>query len=116
MKLNLGLSVIMIFTLGFSAVAFAQTKSSSAQGGTGKEIFANKCELCHGSDGAGTPVGKSLKVADLRSALVQKKSDADLSHVISQGKNSMPGFGNDLSADDIKAVLSYVRTLKMKKK
>ena len=117
MKLNLGLFVIMIFTLGFSAVAFAQTQSSSgAQAGTGKEIFTRKCELCHGSDGAGTPVGKSLKVADLRSALVQKKSDADLSHVISQGKNSMPGFSNDLSADDIKAVLSYVRTLKTKKK
>jgi len=116
MKSSLVLSAIVVFAMGFSETAFTQTQSSSTEGGVGKEIFAHKCELCHGNDGAGTPVGKNLKVADLRSALVQKKSDADLSHVISQGKNSMPPFGNGLSNDDMKAVVSYIRTLKTKKK
>jgi len=116
MKLTLVLSAIVIFTAASSLVAFTQTQPSSADNGAGKEIFVHKCELCHGSDGAGTAVGKGLKVADLRSALVQKNSDSDLSHVISQGKNGMPAFGNDLSADDIKALVLYVRTFKAKKK
>ena len=113
MKLSMVLCTIVIFVVGFSAAAFSQTATPSSQG---KEIFAHKCETCHGSDGAGTPVGKSLKVADLRSVLVQKKSDADLEHVISEGKNSMPAFGNALSSDEVKALVSYVRTLKAKKK
>jgi len=113
MKLSVGLSTIVIVVVGFSAVAFSQTAASSSQS---KEIFARKCETCHGSDGAGTPVGKSLKVADLRSLLVQKKSDADLEHVISEGKNSMPPFGSSLSPDEVKALVSYVHTLKTKKK
>jgi len=113
MKLSMVLYTIVIFVVGFSAAAFSQTAASSSQS---KEIFARKCETCHGSDGAGTPVGKSLKVADLRSLLVQKKSDADLEHVISEGKNSMPPFGNALSSDEVKALVSYVRTLKAKKK
>ena len=116
MKLSMVLTRITIFAFGFSAAAFSQTESSSNQGRSGKEIFAHKCETCHGSDGAGTPVGKSLKVADLRSVLVQKKSDVDLSHVISEGKNSMPAFGNDLSPAEVKVIVSYVHTLKTKKK
>ena len=115
MRSSLVWSAIILFIFGFSVAVFSQTEASSAQS-SGKEIFAHKCVTCHGNDGAGSPVGKSLKVSDLRSPLVQKKSDADLSHVISEGKNSMPPFGNDLSADDIKAVLSYIRTLKARKK
>ena len=116
MKLSMVLFAIMIFAIGFSAAAFSQTDGSSTQDKSGKEIFTHKCETCHGGDGAGTSVGKSLKVADLRSVLVQKKSDADLLHVISEGKNSMPAFGNDLSSEEVKAMVSYVRTLKTKKK
>jgi mono/diheme cytochrome c family protein len=115
MKLSMVLFAIMIFAIGSSAAAFSQTDGASTQE-SGKEIFTHKCVTCHGSAGAGTPVGKSLKVADLRSVLVQKKSDADLSHVISEGKNSMPAFGNDLSPEEVKAMVSYVRTLKTKKK
>jgi len=113
MKLSVGLSTIVIVVVGFSVAAFSQTAASSSQS---KEIFARKCETCHGSDGAGTQVGKSLKVADLRSVLVQKKSDGKLAHVISEGKNSMPPFGNAISSDEVKAMVSYVRTLKAKKK
>jgi mono/diheme cytochrome c family protein len=116
MKLNLTLSTMVILAAGVSPAAFSQTEASSAQGRSGKEIFTQKCETCHGSDGAGTPVGRGLKVADLRSAFTQKKSDADLSRVVSEGKNSMPAFGNDLSADQVKAVVSCVRSLRPRKK
>ena len=70
---------------------------------------------CHAKDGSGdTPVGKSLQSADLRSPEVQKKSDADLTESISEGKGNMPAFKTLLSADEIHSVLGYVRTLAAK--
>jgi len=81
----------------------------------GAEVFKSKCVVCHGPDGSGnTAVGKSLKVANLRSAEIQKKSDAELTQSISDGKNNMPAFKGDITDDEIHAVLSYVRTLAAK--
>ncbi len=56
-------------------------------------------------------MGKSLQSADLRSPEVQKKSDAELTESISEGKGNMPAFKTLLSEDDVHSVLSYVRTL-----
>jgi len=61
-------------------------------------------------------MGKTLKVPNLRTALIQKKGDAKLTQVIAQGKANMPAFGTALSADEIKDVVAYVRTLVPKKK
>jgi cytochrome c6 len=97
------------------AIIVASTPAASQDVAAGAEVFKSKCVVCHGPDGSGnTAVGKSLKVADLRSAEIQKKSDAELTQSISDGKNNMPGFKGDLSDDDIHAVLSYVRTLAAK--
>ena len=52
--------------------------------------FRTKCAMCHGQDGAGSAVGKSMNVPDLRSPVVQKLSDAELAQVISNGKGGMP--------------------------
>jgi mono/diheme cytochrome c family protein len=40
-----------------------------------------------------------------------KISDADRTVVVKNGKNKMPVFGDKLSADQITAVLGYIRTL-----
>lgn len=77
----------------------------------GAATFKTKCAPCHGPDGSGqTPVGKSLKVRDLRSAEVQKLSDAEITNVLTAGKGKMPA--SKLSADDMKAVIGFIRTLK----
>ena len=69
--------------------------------------------MCHAANGAGdTPAGKSLKARDLRSAEVQKQTDAQLTTVITNGKNKMPKFGDKLSKDEIAALVAYVRKLK----
>jgi len=77
----------------------------------GAAIYKTKCAPCHGPDGSGqTPVGKSLKVRDLRSAEVQKMSDAEITKVLMDGKGKMPA--SKLAAADIKAVIGFIRTLK----
>lgn len=76
-------------------------------------IYKGKCAMCHGPDGAGqTPTGKTMKVRDLRSADVQKMSDADLTKIISDGKGKMPAYKAKLSAADVAALVGFIRKLK----
>lgn len=75
--------------------------------------YKAKCAGCHGADGSGsTAAGKALKARDLRSAEVQKQSDAQLYEIIAKGKGKMPGFEKTLGADSCKALVAFVRTLK----
>jgi len=73
--------------------------------------FRTKCAICHGQDGGGSEVGKSMKVPDLRSPVVQKLPDAQLAQIISEGKGGMPSFKNSLSEDQIHGLVAYVRSL-----
>ena len=76
-------------------------------------LFKAKCAACHGADGSGnTPVGTKLGVKNLGSADVQKHTDAELLKTISDGKDKMPPFGKKLAADELKALVAHIRTLK----
>jgi mono/diheme cytochrome c family protein len=89
---------------------------AAGQGNTaGADVYKAKCATCHGQDGSGnTPVGKSLQVADLRSAAVQSKSDAELTQSVTEGKGNMPGFKGNITDDEIHAVVTFVRTFAAK--
>jgi mono/diheme cytochrome c family protein len=101
--------LIIGLALAFVPAAFAADESAGAA------VYKAKCLTCHAKDGSGnTPVGKSLQSADLRSAEVQKKSDAELTESVSEGKGNMPAFKTLLSEDEIHSVLAYVRTLASK--
>ncbi|MBK9315460.1 MAG: cytochrome c [Acidobacteria bacterium] len=78
--------------------------------------FKTKCASCHSLDGSGSsPVGKSMKLRDLRSAEVQKQTDAQLQGIISKGKGKMPAFEKSLGADTCKALVGHLRELAKKK-
>lgn len=75
--------------------------------------FKSNCALCHGADGSGqTATGKALKVRDLRAPEVQKATDDELFTAISDGKQKMPAFKSKLTADEIHALVGYIRKLK----
>jgi mono/diheme cytochrome c family protein len=79
----------------------------------GAATYKAKCALCHGANGGGdTPSGKAMKVKDLRSDTVQKQTDLELTKTISGGKGKMPAYGKQLTTDDIKALIAFIRTLK----
>jgi len=99
------LGTLMFFPDHYSATV--------ALAGDGAAVFKAKCASCHSADGSGgNPMGQKLGVRDLRSADVQKQSDAQLAAIISSGKNKMPGFGKTLSADQIKELVGFIRSLK----
>lgn len=79
----------------------------------GASTFKGKCVMCHGADGgADTAMGKKVAATDLRTDAVQSKDDTALIEVVTKGKNKMPAFGEKLDADQIKAVVAFIRTLK----
>jgi cytochrome c6 len=74
--------------------------------------FRQRCTQCHGPDAKGnTAIGKSLKIPDLSGTDVAKRSDAELTQVISEGRGSMPAFKTTLDAPSIKQLVGYIRSL-----
>jgi cytochrome c6 len=79
----------------------------------GAALYKAKCAMCHGADGAGlTPMGKSMKLRDLRSPEVQKQTDAELTKVTADGKGKMPAYKGKLTDAEISALVAHMRTLK----
>ena len=75
-------------------------------------LFKSKCAMCHGPDGTGkTIMGEKLKIPDLHSADVQKKSDADLKTIITKGKNKMPAYETKLSKEQVDSLVTFIRDL-----
>ncbi|MBZ5653864.1 MAG: cytochrome c [Acidobacteriia bacterium] len=99
----------------FAIVLFALTTSFSfAQDGA--TTFKSKCAICHGPDGSGkTPMGEKLKILDLRSADVQKLSDAELTQIVAKGKDKMPAYDGKLTKEQIDQVIAHIRELAKKK-
>ena len=105
------LFLLMLFA-GFalsvtSIVRAAPTPDSAASSAT----FRTKCAMCHGQDGGGSEVGKSMNVPDLRSPVVQKLPDAQLAQIISDGKGGMPSFKASLSEDQVHSLVAHIRSL-----
>lgn len=108
---------IAVGGLTTSALAFALfipqvSPAASAAFDDAATTFKAKCASCHGLDGSGnSAVGKKLGVRDLRSAEVKKMTDAQMNTIITKGKGKMPA-AKDLSADQVKGIVAYVRSLK----
>jgi len=74
----------------------------------GKQTFASTCANCHGLDGRGAE--RAPNIAENQK--VQHLSDAQIAHIIENGipGTSMPAF-RSLETSDVKAVVTYLRTL-----
>jgi cytochrome c oxidase cbb3-type subunit 3 len=83
-------------------------KSAKTVSTRGKGTFASTCANCHGLDGRGGE--RAPNIAD--NPKVQKFSDAEIAHIIENGVpgTGMPAF-HSLAAEDVQAVVTYVRTL-----
>lgn len=93
------------------AVVAALLFATAARAEDAAALFQAKCKLCHGPDGKGSPVGKTMGAADLTTS---KLSAADAVKVIEAGRNKMAGFKGKLSDAEIKALADYVVGLRKK--
>lgn len=104
--------------IALAGIALAFT-AGAAQAATAQENWENSCAACHGEDGkAQTKQGKKLKIRDYTDAKVQAelKDDAMLQAILDGvkegGKERMKGFKDELSEQEAKDLVAYIRTLK----
>lgn len=106
----------IIVAIAICAMIYQYPASSVAAYESAETTFKSKCAACHGLDGGGnTPMGKSLKLRDLKSPDVQKQTDAQMLAIISKGKGKMPGYEKSLGGDTCKALVAHLRELAKKK-
>ena len=104
--------LLITATIGFAAAL-------SASAADGKTNWDTLCAKCHGADGKGqTKMGQKLGVKDLTDGKVQAGlTDEAAAKTIKEGKKDADGktlmkaFDN-LSDDEVKALVQYVRGLK----
>ena len=84
-----------------------------------KTNWANNCAQCHGPTGKGdTKMGKMVGAMDLtdpqkQASFTDAKATQSIKEGVKQnGKTTMKAFGGKLSDDEIKALVTYVRSLK----
>ena len=86
------------------------SESSIQQGG---KIYQARCAGCHGNSGKGDgPFAKNLdpKPSNLVERL-KGHSEGDYFWKISNGRGTMPGFKNQLSAEKIWDIINYIKSL-----
>ncbi|MDR4504333.1 MAG: cytochrome c [Candidatus Scalindua sp.] len=100
-------------------VSLTSFQLSKASGGEidYKKIYKNECRKCHGLDGKGSKRGQKLGAPDFTDAAWQDSvTDEELEKSITHGKNKMPKQEGNLSAEEIKAMVKYVRFFAPKRK
>jgi cytochrome c6 len=114
--LILASSMLLVLFVGLTLFVASIAQASSGPGSAASgATFGTKCAMCHGQDGGGSEVGKSMNVPDLRSPAVQKLPDAELAQIIANGKGGMPSFKNSLSDEQTHALVTHIRSLHQKK-
>ena len=75
--------------------------------------YARDCAACHGDEGKGgvvkTPEGTKLKVPSLIEGHALKHLDEDYVDQIENGGDGMPRFKDKLKADEINALVRFIR-------
>ena len=95
----------------FAVAVLVLIVAPGATADDGAKVFASKCAICHGADGA----GKMKGTPDLRGAEVQGLTDAQLTDAIANGPKGKESHAfSKKGVDDatIKSLVAYIRTLK----
>ena len=79
----------------------------------GKRLFNSKCAICHYRASPAKKIGPGLKGLFKRGTYADGKlvDDASLRAWIEKGGKDMPGFKDSLSAEQIRELVAYLKTL-----
>ena len=110
--------------LALAGIVFAQDappaktapKKTAAKGSAtkGKDVFDQKCAMCHNADSDQKKIGPGLKGLSKRGTFTvnnNKVTDENLKNWIENGDSMMPPFKDVLDETQIRDVIAYVKTL-----
>ena len=86
----------------------------------GKKLFADKCQRCHGAEGKGDgPDGDAEHKADMNLTVASRAArnpDGVVFYKVWNGRAvpKMPKFSEELSKEQVWAIVAYVQTLRAK--
>jgi mono/diheme cytochrome c family protein len=98
---------LMMLVMTIAAGLFILIPNLSWAAEDGAALYKTKCAACHGADAAGKP---AAKIPSLVSDEAKKASDEDLAKSVTD-KPKHPATIKSLTADQVKAIVTYVRTL-----
>jgi cytochrome c2 len=110
----------MTLAVGGALAAQNPAAKKSAGGGAapsvphGKEVFEQKCAMCHYATSNEKKIGPGLKGLGKRSTFTVNKNkitDDSLRAWIENGDDLMPPFKDVIDATAIRDVIAYVKTL-----
>lgn len=115
----------ILFAIIFAALAASGTllagqaakKSSTANAAAiarGKDLFQQKCSICHYANSDQKKIGPGLKGISKRGTFSvngNKITDESLTTWIDNGDQLMPPFKDVLETNQVKDVVAYVKTL-----
>jgi cytochrome c len=92
-----------------------QAKAAGVSGDTarGKALFNDRCAICHYDQSEAQKIGPGLKGIYARGKFAggKKVDDAAMTAWIVKGGEDMPPLKGTLKPEDLRALLSYLRTL-----
>ena len=80
----------------------------------GRDRFMINCQVCHGGTGSGNGVTSKYGlagIANYHDDKYLKMADGEIYNTITNGHNSMYGYGANLTVTDRWAIVTYVRSL-----
>lgn len=102
--LSLFVSFVVTLFLGLQLVSGQEEGQVSIE--IGERIFGDNCIACHLGGNNSVMIDKTLKIDAL-----EKNNKDSISAIVTQvtnGKNSMPAFGDRLPENEIESVANYV--------
>lgn len=90
------------------------TKVDAAAVARGKDLFQQKCSVCHYDTSDAKKIGPGLKGLNKRGTFTvnnNKVTEENLRTWIENGDSQMPPFKDVLEENQVKDVIAYVRTL-----
>jgi cytochrome c553 len=106
--------LFMVFVLVVLISALCLPAMAAGDAAKGADLYARKCKMCHGADGAGMPAMLKKYGAELKplgGAELQAKKDAELAKGVMGGKNHV-SLAKALQPADVDNLVAHIRTLK----
>jgi len=98
---------LVILIMAIALALFFLIPNLSWASDDGASVYKAKCAVCHGADATGKP---AAKIPSLTSDSAKKESDDELANGIT-GKAKHPAAVRSLPPDQVKMVVSYIRSL-----